>query len=293
MVVSGPCNTGVQFTSTSTGATSHVWNYGDGTVSVPSTTTGIFHAYAATGTFVVTLTAYNACGNTSVATANVVVTATGNPVPEVSFSTDNATQCITGNRFDFFNRTQLNGWGWVPTYSWSFGDLTTDNVNSFIYGKVYAAAGTYTVTLTGTSNLGCTNSSSMTVTVSALPCSPRIYTPGVDRTDNNGGHLDNVSGAISPTGISKTAKDFSNDVSLYPNPNTGNFSLGFKDLTSNSLNIVIIDMLGREVYINDFMLNGKKELDFNELNLSAGTYSLILKGAADTFARKNFVVINR
>jgi PKD repeat protein len=293
MVVSGPCNTGVQFTSTSTGALSYVWNYGDGTVSVPSTTTGIFHAYSSTGTFVVTLTAYGACSQTSTATANVVVTATGYPVPEVSFSTDNATQCINGNRYDFFNRTQLNGAGWVPTYSWNFGDGTTDNVNSFVYGKTYAAAGTYTVTLTGTSNMGCSNSSSMQVTVSALPCSPRIYNPGKDVVNNDGGQLDQSIGSKATTGLNNNAKDISNEISLYPNPNNGEFKLGIKDFQSNTLDIVIIDVLGREVFLDHVLLNGRKEIELSDLNLSPGTYSLILNGADGISARKNFVVVSK
>jgi PKD repeat protein len=293
MVVSGPCNTGVQFTSTSTAATSYVWNYGDGTVSVPSTTTGIFHAYSSTGTFVVTLTAYGACNQTSSATANVVVTATGYPVPEVSFSTDNATQCISGNRYDFFNRTQLNGAGWVPTYSWDFGDGTTNNVNSFVYGKTYATPGTYTVTLTGTSNMGCSNSSSMQVTVSALPCSPRIYNPGLDLGSNDGGQLDQANGGKGATGLGKNDKDISEDINLYPNPNNGSFKVELNQIQAKSVSISIVDVLGREVYINDILLNGKKEIELSELNLSAGTYTLMLNDLDGYFARKNFVVISK
>jgi PKD repeat protein len=291
MVVSGSCNTGVQFTSTSTNATSYVWSYGDGTVSVPSTTTGIFHAYAATGTYSVTLTAYGACSQTSTATANVVVTATGNPVPEVSFSTDNATQCITGNRYDFFNRTQLNGWGWVPTYSWDFGDGTTDNVNSFVYGKTYAAAGTYTVTLTGTSNAGCVNTSSMTVVVLAPgSCTPGKINGGINGKYNDGGILDQMSGKATPTGLVKN-NDISDDVLLYPNPNNGDFTLGLKDIQSKEVSISIVDMLGREVYLNKFVLNGSKVVDLADMNLAPGTYSLILNGSDETVARKSFAVV--
>jgi PKD repeat protein len=291
MVVSGSCNTGIQFTSTSTNATSYVWSYGDGTVSVPSTTTGIFHAYSSTGTFSVTLTAYGACSQTSTATASVVVTATGFPVPEVSFSTDNATQCVTGNRYDFFNRTQLNGWGWVPTYSWDFGDGTTDNVNSFVYGKTYAAAGTYTVTLTGTSNAGCVNTSSMTVTVLAPgSCTPSKMNGGIKEKYNNGGQIDQMSGKATPTGLVKN-NDISDDVLLYPNPNNGDFTLGLKDIQSKEVNISIVDMLGREVYMNRFVLNGSKVIDLADMNLAPGTYSLILNGSDETFARKSFAVV--
>ena len=141
--------------------------------------------------------------------------------------------------------------------------------------------------------MGCTSSSSMTVTVSALPCSPMIYNPREDRVNNDGGNMDNTSGSISATGINKSSKDINSVVSLYPNPNNGAFTLEFKDLSSNSVNILIIDMLGREVYINNFILNGKKKIDLYEMNLSAGTYSLVLKGNDDSYARKNFVVLGK
>ncbi|MCF8428219.1 MAG: PKD domain-containing protein, partial [Bacteroidia bacterium] len=291
MVVGGSCNTGVSFTNTSTGATTYVWSFGDGTVSVPSTTSTIFHAYAATGTFNVILTAYGAggCSNATAATP-VVVTATGYPVPEVSFSTDAATQCITGNRYDFFNRTQLNGWGWVPTYAWDFGDGTTNTVNTFAYGKTYAAPGTYTVRLTGTSNMGCSNYSEMTVTVLTVgACTPPFMRDRIDGIYNDGGSME-VATPTGATGIAKTDSDLSDEVILYPNPNNGNFKLGLKDIQSNKVEIVIIDMLGRSVYSNTFTLNGMKEIDLNDMNLAPGTYNLLLTGNNESSARKTFVV---
>ncbi|MCG9879311.1 MAG: PKD domain-containing protein, partial [Bacteroidia bacterium] len=292
MIVNGSCNTGIRFTSTSTGATTYVWNYGDGTVSVPSTTSTIFHAYSSTGTFAVTLTASGACGQTSTHTANVVVTATGYPTPEVSFSTDNATQCVSGNRFDFFNRTQLNGWGWVNTYRWYFGDGTTDFVNTFSYGKTYASPGTYTVKLVGISNFGCADSSTMEVVVLA----PGACTPGKMRGDDKGKISENDGGTfksysdLSTTGLSNS-QDKSNELVLYPNPNKGDFKIAFKELNTDNFVISIVDMLGREVFTNTYQLKGAKELDLVDLNLAPGSYNLVLNGTNDVFARKSFVVI--
>jgi len=292
MIVNGSCNTGIKFTSTSTGATTYVWTYGDGTVSVPSTTTTIFHAYAATGTFAVTLTASGACGQSSSHTANVVVTATGYPTPEVSFSTDVATQCITGNRFDFFNRTQLNGWGWVPTYRWYFGDGTTDFVNSYAYGKTYASPGTYTVKLVGVSNFGCADSSTMQVVVLA----PGACTPGKMREAIDGKNtsldasISKFDNGANTTGLT-ISTDISNDLVLYPNPNNGSFKLTFKDLSSDEFVVSIVDMLGRQVYLNNVDFKGSKEMNLTDLDLAPGSYNIILNGSNDVFARKSFVVI--
>lgn len=291
MVVNGSCNTGILFNASgSTGSTNFLWSYGDGTVSILSSTSTIFHAYASTGTFSVTLTAYNACGTPSTSTANVVVTATGLPTPEVSFSTDYATQCITGNRFDFFNRTILNGWGWVGTYHWYFGDGTSDLTNTHTYGKTYATPGTYTVKLVGISNLGCSDSSTLDVVVLA----PGACTPGKMRDGINGrlysDNNDLKGGKAATTGVQRNA-DLSDEVILYPNPNSGDFKLELRDINSKSVSVSIVDMLGREVYTNKYLLNGAKEIDLYDMNLAPGTYNLILIGNDEITARKQFAVI--
>jgi hypothetical protein len=85
--------------------------------------------------------------------------------------------------------------------------------------------------------------------------------------------------------------DISDDVLLYPNPNNGDFTLGLKDIQSKEVSISIVDMLGREVYLNKFVLNGSKVVDLADMNLAPGTYSLILNGSDETVARKSFAVV--
>ncbi|MCC6721968.1 MAG: PKD domain-containing protein [Bacteroidia bacterium] len=53
------------------------------------------------------------------------------------------------------------------TYLWKFGDGTTSTSN--VPNKTYASSGTYTVTLVGTSNLGCKDSVSKSVLVATSP----------------------------------------------------------------------------------------------------------------------------
>ncbi|OYU96592.1 MAG: hypothetical protein CFE21_09420, partial [Bacteroidetes bacterium B1(2017)] len=292
MVTGGVCNTGIRFTSTSTGATSYTWNYGDGTVSIPSSTSTIFHSYASTGSFLATLTASSGAGCSSITTATVVVTATGYPKPESSFSTATATQCVTGNRFDFFNRTTYNGAGWVPNYYWEFGDGTHNYTNTHVYGKTYAAAGTYQVRLVGVSNYGCKDTSYMNVVVQAVgSCTPGMIRGSIDDKNSSGGSLDAASSNTAATGLTTVSNDISDQVILYPNPNTGDFKLGLKDVQSQSVNIVIVDMLGREVYEHTYVLNGRKEIDLYDMNLSAGTYNLVLRGSDEAVARKSFAVV--
>jgi PKD repeat protein len=287
MVSSGGCNTGVQFTSTSTGATTYTWNYGDGTVSVNSSNPSVFHAYAATGTYTPTLTASNgSCSSTS--SALVVVTAIGNTIPEAAFTITNrpAIQCITGNRYDFFNTTQLNGWGWVPTYYWNFGD-GTNSTNTHIYGKTYSSAGTYTVTVTAVSNLGCSATASMNVTVNAIPCAGMVVgtAPGAYEGSNTFGMASTMA-----SGFEESA-DISNKVGLYPNPTTGNFRLTLENVKGNKATIKIIDMLGREVYLHHYSIAGVEHIDIQDLDLAEGKYNLILESSSNQMARKFFVVI--
>jgi PKD repeat protein len=288
MIVGGGCNTGVQFTSTSTGATTYTWNYGDGTVSVNSSNPTIFHAYSSVGTYNVTLTASNGTCSSTSATTPVVVTATGNAVPEAAFNIINrpAVQCITGNRYDFFNTTQLNGWGWVPTYSWDFGDGTTSTA-TMAYGKTYATAGTYTVTLTAVSNLGCSATATMDVTVNGLPCAGMIAgtTPGNYDGPNTYGAATTIA-----SGVEESA-DISNKVGLYPNPTRGNFRLTIENVKGNKATITIVDMLGREVYQHNYNILGTEYIDINDLNLAEGKYNLVLRSNSDQVARKSFAVI--
>jgi hypothetical protein len=105
--------------------------------------------------------------------------------------------------------------------------------------------------------------------------------------------LDQSIGSKATTGLNNNAKDISNDISLYPNPNNGEFKLGVNELKSKSVSLVIIDVLGREVYINNITLNGRKEIELSEMNLSEGSYTLILNDADGYLAIKNFVVISK
>ena len=84
--------------------------------------------------------------------------------PLVVDFTSNAPRCL-GTAISFTN--QIVGGGSPYAYEWSFGDGgTSSQANP---STTYAAAGTYTVTLTVSDRTGSTDSHSRTVTVSALP----------------------------------------------------------------------------------------------------------------------------
>ena len=149
------------FTNTSTiafGNTTYLWTFGDGGSSTSTNTT---HTYTTAGTYTVILyaTSSNGCRDTIART--VVV----NPTPSASFTINDSTQCTNANSYVFTNTsTILYG---TMTYQWNFGDgtiVTTANPS-----HTYTTAGTYTVTLTATSNYGCVSIVRHTVIVYPSP----------------------------------------------------------------------------------------------------------------------------
>lgn len=88
------------------------------------------------------------------------VSGCGQPVviaPEAGFDTNDLTQCLAGNIFEFTN-TSTDATG----FHWDFGDGTSSTNMS--PSKTYTTAGTYTVTLTATNAQG-TDTHSVSVTV--------------------------------------------------------------------------------------------------------------------------------
>lgn len=138
----------VNFVDKSTGGpTSWAWTFGDGT---SSNQRNPIHIYPAPGTYTVTLTATNAAGSN--ATSNVVTITSGTP-PTAAFDAT-----VTGRQVNFVDKSTGDPTSW----SWDFGDGGTSTSRNPIY--TYAAAGTYTVTLT-VGNAAGTNSTSKAVKI--------------------------------------------------------------------------------------------------------------------------------
>jgi PKD repeat protein len=106
------------------------------------------HAYAAAGTYVIGLTVTDEEGQTASTTRTVVV---GTGAPTASF----AFVPTTGHTmaFDAGASTALGG-ATITNYAWSFGDTLSAAGPAAAVTHTYAAANTYTVTLTVTDSLG-------------------------------------------------------------------------------------------------------------------------------------------
>jgi gliding motility-associated-like protein len=148
-----------QFTDQTTGgATSWLWNFGDGTPT--SNQQNPQHTYTKLGSFTVTLTTSSApgCSNTLTKTAFVNVLA-----PVVSISNAPANGCAP---YVFVPTTSILAVDGVATYSWNMG-------NGFLFnGPIPPAqtypAGVYNISLTITTNGGCTATATGVVKVGSV-----------------------------------------------------------------------------------------------------------------------------
>jgi hypothetical protein len=130
----------------------------------------------------------------------------------------------------------------AQNFEWNFGDGTT--AQGTVVPKTYSASGTYTVRL---------------IAIGAC---------GRDTTTQN----------VNVTIGSTSVLDAVNRMQLYPNPNNGQFTLEFDQQQAQSLQLVVRDMQGRQVYqevINSPLGSYRHELDLREL--ASGVYYLSLE----------------
>lgn len=124
------------------------WNTGP-TTSTINVTTG--------GNYYVTVTDVNGCA------ATLLYTVAVNPLPVVNFT---APGVCFGNNVNFTNGTTVSA-GSIASYVWNFGDQFSGGTQNPLH--LYTNSGTYAVTLTATTQAGCSASANRNVTVNPLP----------------------------------------------------------------------------------------------------------------------------
>ena len=146
------------FTNTSTDdgtITGYAWDFGDGG---SSTSANPSYTYTTAGTYTVSLTVTDDGGLTDTTTGSVTVTDPPvNTAPTAAFTS--STSDLTAS----FTDGSSDAEGPISSYSWNFGDGgSSANANP---SHTYAAAGTYTVSLTVTDAGGLTDTATGSVTV--------------------------------------------------------------------------------------------------------------------------------
>lgn len=140
---------------------SYAWDFGDPTSGTANTATtkDAAHTFSAAGTFSVKLTVTDNGGATNSITKQVVA----GTAPTAAF-----TSACTDLTCTFTDQsTDSDVGGSIATYSWNFGDNSAASTVKNPPAHAYAAAGTYTVTLTVTDNAGNSDNVSNDVTVTA------------------------------------------------------------------------------------------------------------------------------
>jgi len=158
--------------------TQYDWNFGDGT---PLTTchvppqggdsgacTGsstanrtIAHTYAVAGSYTVNLTVTDSAGRKG-STSGTVGVISGNPTASFTFTV--ADPALHKISFNASGSTAV-GSATIVTYAWLFGDGNSSSGGSPLTTNQYVAAGTYSVKLTVTDNLGRTGTVTNSVSV--------------------------------------------------------------------------------------------------------------------------------
>lgn len=160
-------NTSVNFTSTSTGSgqavSNYFWDFGDG--SPIGSGANPTHTYTTSGVKNIRHWIKTVVGCTSDTTYDQV---TVNELPTASFS---STGPYCSNKAINFSSSSVANSGTIVTWAWSMGDATVYNfTNGNPFTHTYATSGNKTVTLTVTTDKGCTSTVfSNVITVNPKP----------------------------------------------------------------------------------------------------------------------------
>lgn len=288
--IGGACGNLLTTTNSSTGSGNiYSWDFGDGNLSSEEAPT---HYYVDGGLKTITLTILNGvgCATTSSKIVSVTPNSGQNGRVGIDFSVSpSLSQVLLSNDFAFEptfvnmpNNNPVVYCAGAPT--WNYGD-GTGSTNTSIYSKVYSAAGIYTVKITQqTTHTGCFAQASKVITV--LPNPLMSNNPLLSGDKNTFG----VAAQLSATNINNQTV-LANDFTLFPNPNKGSFRVKVVNPTSNNGNVVIVDVLGREISNLPYQLVGTDMIEVNSQNLKSGTYYLILTADNSSQVRKQFIVV--
>jgi len=152
---------------------STLWTFGDGTSDSGS---AVWHRYAASGTYNVTVTVTDDDGATSTMTQTVQIGPT-NASPTASF-THSPTSPAVGSWVNFDASGSVDSDGSIVSYTWTFGDGSSDN-GSAVWHR-FTQTGTFLVRLTVTDDDGAaatTTRSIQVTTTNVAPSAAFSYSP--------------------------------------------------------------------------------------------------------------------
>ena len=245
----------VTFADKSTGTpTSWAWSFGDGGSSSAQNPT---HSYSAAGNYTVSLTVTNGNGQD---TANKVVAVTSGNPPVAKFAFT-----VNGNQVNFVDQSTGNPTSWV----WDFGDNTGSVSRNPIH--TYAAAGSYTVTLTVSSDGG-SNSTSDVVKIAPGTPPTAAFTFSVNGFQVN--FLDRSTG--SPTSWlwnfgDNTTDSVQNPVHTYASAGTYTVILTATNASGSNSKSDVVTVPPTPVANFSFASGGGHKINFTDLSSGSPT----------------------
>lgn len=141
----------IQFNNQTIGATSFIWNFGDGTTSTDSLPT---HIYTKGGFYNVSLIAFNGKGCSDTLMKNDIVKV--GPPEILGFSNLPVNGCAPKT---IYPKANIHSAEPIVKYEWNFGDSSTSTLPN--PSHTYEKGGTYNVTLTIYTSSGCTQTYTM------------------------------------------------------------------------------------------------------------------------------------
>ena len=150
--------------------TSWNWNFGNGNIAA---TNSVNHTYSAYGNYTATLIVTSDRGCIDSIQQNIQI----HRPPVADFiGTD-----VCANAPIQYTNTSTSGAGSILFYAWNFGDGNSGNSASPIHS--YNSAGSYNVSLSITSSLGCTDSNNTIVTIYPIPAANFTVDPTCENSD--------------------------------------------------------------------------------------------------------------
>lgn len=187
----GCVGSSIKFTNSTTGtATSYVWDFGDGNTSSQTTTASVSNTYASTGPYAVKLTVSNAAGCQNFVSKNISIYS--NPQP--AFAIEAPPFSCANYPAQFDNNTSPPTDSNIVSWLWAFGDTANGSSSQKNPSYTFTSEGSYKVSLTATTNFGCSATQQNSITIGSSPTanfktSPACVNQGTQFTDLSNGSI--------------------------------------------------------------------------------------------------------
>lgn len=247
-------------------------DYGDGSnasLPGPAASYTFSHVYSTPGTYNVTICWYNACTDmTTCETITIVVEDCDPCKPTITKAIacagkksqyriqfpDDCNKCIKKVAID---------------YGDGFNAALPGPAATYVFTHVYAAPGTYNVTVCWTD--GCTGAVNCeTFTIVVVRCGTTPDDPTNPGFDGGGSRMD-ANGIAQP------------ELVLFPNPTEGDFVIKGIPMENTSVIVTVYDLNGK-LLINERVLNGDTSVSINAAELTPGAY--IVRVTGDTVTKE-------